>query len=220
MNKKELIGSSNNNDKLYIIYVRGPFVNDDLYLSLCDYQPEELQENENDSNAVMIYGYTIEKKVLKKFKKTRKMDRFFIVEKDISMWTANDLHEFQKKYIPFDLMIIPLSTASYKVGERTESGISEVFLPITTFERTFIDSQIEYYDEWIIASFTETDVKMMSLIIKMAKPKFLKLLIESGLVQMLGYVEFLVMGDTDIEFNVGLDEVYVLLDYFGELFEF
>jgi hypothetical protein len=218
MNKQKL--KPVKRDKLYIIYVRGPFENDELFLSLYDYQDDEMKYDDNDEDVIMMYAYTTEKKILKKFKKTRNMNRFFVVEKDISFWSDKNFNDFVRRYSSFEITVIGLFTANYKVHENTNTGFSEVLIPITTFEEMYIDTNVEYYDEWIRDNYTEDDLYMMSLIIRAAKPEFLKIIVDSGLIEMFGFVEFIITGETNIDFSCELDEVNTLLEYFGELFEF
>lgn len=209
-------------NKMYLVYAVGPFENTGIIddLTFDGYDPSK-----DTRDYVVLYAFTYKKSTLKKFMAYRNRDRFQIRKRDISELSDVELNEFLGEYrnrMINDKCI--LSTPAYNVKldkkERTESGLIDLNIPLTAFEENYLGYMIEATDDKIAEDFNDEIVRCISMIMKSAKPDLLEALISSGIFDIMGYIETIVNGETNIDYTVGLDEVYCLLEYYGELFKF
>ena len=208
-------------NKIYIAYVKPPFKNDILYHDIID----RLELEEKTYYPKYFYGWTPDKKLMKEFMKYRDPDRFIIKKKDIS-YIPDDIFEKLKPKLYETEIQKPeeIDTISCRVKNsgNPENGIVSFKFSLVRFERDTIYNTMEWFDDHIAEDFTDESLAVLSIVVKCATPELKKAMYNSGLLSVLLYVDMIHMGNMDgfDEFIPMLDEVYILLDFYGELFKF
>lgn len=205
--------------KVYMIYVKGPFQNeDDLgedLRSLNDVDP-------NNDYDVYLYGYTEDKEKLKGFFKYHKKGRFLVKKRKM---TKKDFESFQGCHRSFMIKEynVESPTCMLKGCEGlSPNGVETFPMILSDMEITRISGLLEYYDDYITSEIPEENLKVVSIAVKCATNEFKAALYNSGIIGLIQYLNLLYYGDSfDMENSfIMVNELYVLLEYAGELFDF
>ena len=204
--------------KVYMIYVKGPFQADDL--------EEDLQLlndlDPNDDYDVYLYGFTEDKEKLKGFFKYHKKDRFIVKKQKM---TQKDFESFQGYHRSFMIKEYDVESPICMLKglePSTTDGVETFPMILSDMEITRISGVLEYYDDYITSKIPESNLKVISIIVKCATNKFKVALYNSGVIGLIQYLNLLYYGEW---FNIDnsfimVNELYVLLEYAGELFDF
>lgn len=205
--------------KVYMIYVKGPFQNEDDIgedlRSLNDVDPD------NDYD-VYLYGFTEDKEKLKGFFKYHKKDRFLVKKRKM---TEKDFKSFQGCHRSFMIKEYDVESpvCMLKGSEGSSPDGVEIFpMVLSDMEITRISGVLEYYDDYITSKIPEENLKVVSIAVKCATNEFKAALYNSGVIGLIQYLNLLYYGDSfDMENSfIMVNELYVLLEYAGELFDF
>lgn len=205
--------------KVYMIYVKGPFQNEDDIgedlRSLNDLDP-------NDDYDVYLYGFTEDKEKLKGFFKYHKKDRFIVKKRKM---TQKDFESFQGYHRSFMIKEYDVESAICMLKglePSTTDGVETFPMILSDMEITRISGVLEYYDDYITSKIPESNLKVISIIVKCATNEFKVALYNSGVIGLIQYLNLLYYGDSfDMENSfIMVNELYVLLEYAGELFDF
>jgi hypothetical protein len=201
---------------LYSVYALGPFTNNALDMDLAD------KAGVVEGQAAYYYGYTFSKKKLERFLKYRKKHRFQVVKSDVSSFTKEEITEFENANRLFEIYDEELVTPVFRVpgAPLNNTGDYIFHITMTRNEHLVIDNELEWYDDYLIDKFSKEDVRTMSILAKCASMELKQALVTSGAIDLLGYLEFLIFGESKIEPSIMLDEVYTFFQYYGELFDF
>lgn len=204
--------------KVYMIYVKGPFQNEDI--------GEELRflndlDPDNDYD-VYLYGFTEDKEKLKGFFKYHKKDRFLVKKRKM---TQKDFESFQGYHRSFMIKEYDVESPICMLKglePSTTDGVETFPMILSDMEITRISGVLEYYDDYITSKIPESNLKVISIIVKCATNEFKVALYNSGVIGLIQYLNLLYYGDS---FDMGnsfimVNELYVLLEYAGELFDF
>ena len=204
--------------KVYMIYVKGPFQADDL--------EEDLQLlndlDPNDDYDVYLYGFTEDKEKLKGFFKYHKKDRFIVKKRKM---TQKDFELFQGYHRSFMIKEYDVESPICMLKglePSTTDGVETFPMILSDMEITRISGVLEYYDDYITSKIPESNLKVISIIVKCATNEFKVALYNSGVIGLIQYLNLLYYGEW---FNIDnsfimVNELYVLLEYAGELFDF
>ena len=204
--------------KVYMIYVKGPFQADDL--------EEDLQLlndlDPNDDYDVYLYGFTEDKEKLKGFFKYHNKDRFIVKKRKM---TQKDFESFQGYHRSFMIKEYDVESPICMLKglePSTTDGVETFPMILSDMEITRISGVLEYYDDYITAKIPESNLKVISIAVKCATNEFKVALYNSGVIGLIQYLNLLYYGEW---FNIDnsfimVNELYVLLEYAGELFDF
>ena len=204
--------------KVYMIYVKGPFQADDL--------EEDLQLlndlDPNDDYDVYLYGFTEDKEKLKGFFKYHKKDRFIVKKQKM---TQKDFESFQGYHRSFMIKEYDVESPICMLKglePSTTDGVETFPMILSDMEITRISGVLEYYDDYITSKIPESNLKVISIIVKCATNEFKVALYNSGVIGLIQYLNLLYYGDSfDMDNSfIMVNELYVLLEYAGELFDF
>ena len=204
--------------KVYMIYVKGPFQADDL--------EEDLQLlndlDPNDDYDVYLYGFTEDKEKLKGFFKYHKKDRFIVKKQKM---TQKDFESFQGYHRSFMIKEYDVESPICMLKglePSTTDGVETFPMILSDMEITRISGVLEYYDDYITSKIPESNLKVISIIVKCATNEFMVALYNSGVIGLIQYLNLLYYGDSfDMDNSfIMVNELYVLLEYAGELFDF
>lgn len=204
--------------KVYMIYVKGPFQADDL--------EEDLQLlndlDPNDDYDVYLYGFTEDKEKLKGFFKYHNKDRFIVKKRKM---TQKDFESFQGYHRSFMIKEYDVESPICMLKglePSTTDGVETFPMILSDMEITRISGVLEYYDDYITAKIPESNLKVISIAVKCATNEFKAALYNSGVIGLIQYLNLLYYGDSfDMENSfIMVNELYVLLEYAGELFDF
>lgn len=213
--------------KIYIVYVLPPFINDTLEDDL----KSRLDLTMDISYPRYFYCWTTKKKILKNFLKYRNKNRFIIEKHDI----LNDkLSEFRSKNYETEIVEDPsiLDTVSSRIKGcgNPPNGIVQFKFTLTKFEQDTIYGTMEWFDDHIVEDFSDHSLAVMSILVKCANKELKKALYNSDILNTIMYIDFLHNGVyemvdpnekcDDYPFTWMMDEVYLLLNFYGELFKF
>ena len=204
--------------KVYMIYVKGPFQNEDIgeeLRFLNDLDP-------NDDYDVYLYGFTEDKEKLKGFFKYHNKDRFIVKKRKM---TQKDFESFQGYHRSFMIKEYDVESPICMLKglePSTTDGVETFPMILSDMEITRISGVLEYYDDYITAKIPESNLKVISIAVKCATNKFKVALYNSGVIGLIQYLNLLYYGEW---FNIDnsfimVNELYVLLEYAGELFDF
>lgn len=205
--------------KVYMIYVKGPFQNEDDIgedlRSLNDLDP-------NDDYDVYLYGFTEDKEKLKGFFKYHKKDRFIVKKRKM---TQKDFESFQGYHRSFMIKEYDVESPICMLKglePSTTDGVETFPMILSDMEITRISGVLEYYDDYITSKIPESNLKVISIIVKCATNEFKVALYNSGVIGLIQYLNLLYYGDSfDMDNSfIMVNELYVLLEYAGELFDF
>ena len=205
--------------KVYMIYVKGPFQNEDDIgedlRSLNDLDP-------NDDYDVYLYGFTEDKEKLKGFFKYHKKDRFIVKKRKM---TQKDFESFQGYHRSFMIKEYDVESPICMLKglePSTTDGVETFSMILSDMEITRISGVLEYYDDYITSKIPESNLKVISIIVKCATNEFKTALYNSGVIGLIQYLNLLYYGDSfDMDNSfIMVNELYVLLEYAGELFDF
>lgn len=205
--------------KVYMIYVKGPFQNkDDLGEDLRSFNDVD----PNDDYDVYLYGYTEDKEKLKGFFKYHKKGRFLVKKRKM---TKKDFESFQGFHRSFMIKEynVESPTCMLKGCEGlSPNGVETFPMILSDMEITRISGVLEYYDDYITSKIPEENLKVVSIAVKCATNEFKVALYNSGIIGLIQYLNLLYYGDSfDMENSfIMVNELYVLLEYAGELFDF
>ena len=204
--------------KVYMIYVKGPFQADDL--------EEDLQLlndlDPNDDYDVYLYGFTEDKEKLKGFFKYHNNDRFIVKKRKM---TQKDFESFQGYHRSFMIKEYDVESPICMLKglePSTTDGVETFPMILSDMEITRISGVLEYYDDYITAKIPESNLKVISIAVKCATNEFKAALYNSGVIGLIQYLNLLYYGDSfDMDNSfIMVNELYVLLEYAGELFDF
>ena len=104
----------------------------------------------------------------------------------------------------------------------TTDGVETFPMILSDMEITRISGVLEYYDDYITAKIPESNLKVISIAVKCATNEFKAALYNSGVIGLIQYLNLLYYGDSfDMDNSfIMVNELYVLLEYAGELFDF
>lgn len=204
--------------KVYMIYVKGPFQADDLEEDLHllnDLDP-------NDDYDVYLYGFTEDKEKLKGFFKYHNKDRFIVKKRKM---TQKDFESFQGYHRSFMIKEYDVESPICMLKglePSTTDGVETFPMILSDMEITRISGVLEYYDDYITSKIPESNLKVISIAVKCATNEFKAALYNSGVIGLIQYLNLLYYGDSfDMDNSfIMVNELYVLLEYAGELFDF
>ena len=208
--------------KIYIIYVNGPFLNSflrDWLMEQGSQFDEEIDQDDMGKSEIFPYAYTASKKVLNKFMKYRNVERFIIAKKrfnDVFKGGRDDIVKFvsESSFMEIDVNY-PVITRSCRESSKTTC----IRLPITHFEKEFIETILEADDDLMYQLFESNEY--MEIIIKTLKPSIQKNMKIVGIPLLTRYTDQVYRSNSsNISYDVScdLDEYSMFMEYFGELF--
>lgn len=204
--------------KVYMIYVKGPFQNDDL--------EEDLQLlndlDPNDDYDVYMYGFTEDKEKLKGFFKYHKKDRFIVKKRKMTQQDFDSFQGYHRSFMIKEYDVESPICMLKGIGPSTTDGVETFPMILNDMEITRVSGVPEYYDDYITAKIPESNLKVISIAVKCATNEFKAALYNSGIIGLIQYLNLLYYGDSfDMENSfIMVNELYVLLEYAGELFDF
>ena len=157
--------------------------------------------------------------------KYRDPDRFIIKKKDISYIPDDVFEKLKPKLYETEIQKpeeIDTISCRVKNSGNPENGIVSFKFSLVRFEQDTVYNTMEWFDDHIAEDFTDESLTVLSIVVKCATPELKKAMYNSGLLSVLLYVDMIHMGNMEgcDEFMPMLDEVYDLLDFYGELFKF
>lgn len=210
-----------NNVKVYLVYIIGPFEDDSFHQDVAS-SNESNETYDYDDPSYYIYGYTADKRLLKEFLKYRKTSRFFIktVEMTKSQFDTFEGHHRQHT-IKNTYIEAPLSFIKYPPKDATD-GICSIEIPLTNMEETEVTTSCEWFDEALMSKLTEEHLKTISIFFKCTTDEVKAAIYKSGVYGIIQYMTFLYRGETFAEDTMQpmLNEALILLEYSGETFDF
>ena len=209
---------------LYLVYVVGPFQN----ASLEDELKDTLDLDIESSYDKYFYCWTTKKKLLKKFMKYRDKKRFIIKKINIAHISDDEWDDFKSSNFisrinePANVSTI---TSRIKGCPKTETGMVDFKFTLVNFEDSYILNTEEWFEQQILDDFSDSSLVILSILVKCASEELRVAMYNSGIIGLMSYISLLRTGD-DLSgedngfFLPEVDELAVLLNFYGELFKF
>jgi hypothetical protein len=209
---------------LYLVYVLGPFENYALLEDIAFHEDMNVDNmTDEEKRGPFFYGYTFEKKMLKKFLYYRDKSRFYIKKIDVSDWGKEDVNDFERSNLMKEILMDELTSPAYKfkgAEPSNEYGDFIIHLPIVRAERQIIENTLEWYDDFMVSKFDKEMVKDMSVLVKCVTKEVLIWMKNSGILDLLGFIQLILFGETSFEEPcMTVDEINIFFGVYGELFE-
>lgn len=207
---------------VYLFYVIGKFCSDELkeWLEYDKSFNEEGVISGSESPAgedIYFYAFTTSKRMAKSFMGTRNMSRFHMEKRLYREWfeTDQEYDEFRKRFHNCEMVEKMLFTRNY--SDKIESPCVKVELCITQFEFEYLNNRYEEIDDEMYEAYEKLEI--VNIIFDCLGEKMKDALADIGFISFVKYLEAVYnrTSETDVP-EVNLDEVQLILDYFGELF--
>ena len=96
---------------------------------------------------------------------------------------------------------------------------------LVNFEDSYILNTEEWFEQKILDDFSDSSLVALSILVKCATKELRIAMYNSGIIGLMSYISLLRTGDDLTEENNGfflpeVDELAVLLNFYGELFKF
>lgn len=209
--------------KIYLVILIGDIKNDVLRDFLDDeksvYDPSLINKIPALSkDDVWLYGFTIDKKVLKKFLKLRDNSKLVVLEYDYdSFFKSKECYEaFCRRYSDCLIQIHNVNTKCIIDGKVNETYYN---MGITRYEYNLICVSYEALDDKLYELYEQ--LNMMDLIFGMLNKSFKEALCNVGFISLTKSMKSTFDNEADVDPYppASMDEVHVLIKFFGELFE-
>ena len=209
---------------LYLVYVLGPFQNSFLEDELKDTLGLDIKSSYDK----YFYCWTTKKKLLKKFMKYRDKKRFIIKKINISHISDDEWDAFKSSNFisrinePTNVSTI---TSRIKGCPKTETGMVDFRFTLVNFEDSYILNTEEWFEQKILDDFSDSSLVILSILVMCAAEELRIAMYNSGIIGLMSYISLLRTGD-DLSgedngfFLPEVDELAVLLNFYGELFKF
>lgn len=197
--------------RCYMFYLHGKFKDPYLEEWLCDHA--ELYTEDHGKETFVLYGFTENKDTAITFMGQRNMKRFALVPRDLECLSREEIDEYQefkKSYSAAELIVDSMATRyERKLRDGTYlTTYQPINMAINKFENDYVtdfsDSFSDYASEFLLDDVTDAIIDSLS-------DKMVSHLRQIGLFEVINFLE-------DFSGVVCLDEVFILLDTFGELF--
>lgn len=209
--------------KIYLVILIGDIENDVLRDFLDDeksvYDPSLINKIPALSkDGVWLYGFTIDKKALKKFLKLRDNSKLVVLEYDYdSFFKSKECYEaFCRRYADCLIQIHNVNTKCIIDGKVNETHYN---MGITRYEYNLICVSYEALDDKLYELYEQ--LNMMDLIFGMLNKSFKEALCNVGFISLTKSMKSTFDNEADVDpySPTSMDEVHVLIKFFGELFE-
>lgn len=200
--------------RLYMFYLHGKFKNPQLEDFLInDGRNTEFYIDKSGKEELILYGFTEDKDVAISFMAERNMKRFGLVARNLTdLWDDEiaDYIRFKREYSSAELLADNITTrkeVELSAGRYLQTCES-VPLVVNRFEMQYLEDYMECFSDNMADIFLtdETDK-----VLNCFNGKLIHYLKEMGLKEVMNFIE-------DFTGNVCLDEFFLILSLFGELF--
>lgn len=202
-------------DRIYLIFLKPPIKNS----FLGDYLDSELEWQENLNITIpkgyrWLYAYSESKKDVKKFLEVRNKSLFSVIDYSIDYLFPEyeDYEEFTKMA---KLLLLQDRALVTKGVKNHKFKLQTIKLILTELEVSFIDIHYEGVDEDLYDMYLEIDI--IKAICECMSDNVLKLMRDA---QFLTFIKLIEIAYQNVipHFLLNIDELFVLLSYFSELF--
>lgn len=210
-------------NKFYLVILIGPIENDDLR----DYLDDEKSAYGSSlinkiptlsKDDVWLYGFTINKKELKKFLKLRDKSKLVVLEYDYDSFFKNDedYKAFCRRYGDCQIQLHDVDTKCIIDGRVNSTYYN---MGLTRYEYNLICISYEAFDDRSYEAYEQ--LNMMDLIFGMLDKSLKEALCDVGFLNLTKHMKSVFDSEVDVDpFPLtSIDEMHVLIEFFGELFE-
>lgn len=207
---------------IFLFYIVGKIENQDFlewlsYDQISTAPLELIPENCETDVDIYFYGFTTSKKISKEFMKLRNKDKIISFEKSATEYFTDEeeFKTFQRQFRTCEIVKVSLGT---KVIKNKKIDCLNIDMYLTQFEKEFICTSFEGLDDRTYNAFEE--IQNVNVIFGCLSSKIKNALCNIGFIDFIYYLKNSYGEESNDSIPiVEMDELSVLIDYFGELFE-